>query len=150
MPLTNLLSLTVALFVAAVAYAFRNRVIDSFKRFEARNAARRAEEVRALFDRYAHYRQTIQIAEEQVEAVMKITVPDARAGQPVERYLFLGVQYATRAEAEAARYAEVIGKARDFYIDLDRAWLPRRWWREPMAPALPDPKKQNKFTPPPL
>jgi hypothetical protein len=139
MPLTNLLTLVVTFVIGALLYCFRNRVLAPFRRFEARNAERRAEEARALFDRYAHYRQTVKLAEEQVEDVTRIQVRDERTGKPVERFLFLGVQYASRTEAEAARYAEIIGKARDFYIDLDRTWLPRRAGREPLASVFPDP-----------
>src|SRR6266550_2765733 len=133
--LTNLFTLALTFLIAALLYRFRDRVLAPFRRFEARNAARRAEEARALFDRYAHYHQTMKVAEEQIEEVTKIKVADERTGQPVERFVFLGIRYTTRAEAEAARHAEIIAKARDFYIDLDRIWLPRRWWREPLAAA---------------
>src|SRR5437868_6081053 len=126
MPIANLLTVVLLFFVAALFYRFRQRLIAPLQRFEARNAQRRADEARALFDRSAHYRQTLHLAEEQFEEVTKITVPDERTGKPVERFLFLGVQYATRTEAEAARYAEVVGKAREFYIELDRNWLPGR------------------------
>jgi hypothetical protein len=146
MPIENLLILVLLFFAGALFYRFRTRVLAPFRRFEARNAQRRADEARALFDRHAHYRQTLQIAEEQVEAVEKIKVADERTGQPVERFLFLGVQYATLAEAEGARYAEVVGKARDFYIDLDRNWLPRHGRYEPMGPALPAPPKPDPVT----
>jgi len=148
MPLTNLLTLVLTFLIGALLYRFRDRVLEPFRRFDARNAARRAEEARALFDRNAHYRQTMQLAEEQVEEVMKVKVPDERTGQPTERFIFQGVQYATRADAEAVRYAEIIGKARDFYIDLDRVWLPRRWWREPPASALADLTRQDRVRPP--
>ena len=145
MPLTNLLTLTIVFVAAALLYGFRNRVMAPLRRFEARNAQRRAEEARALFDRYAHYRQTLKVAEEQVEEVMKIQVADERTGQLVDRYLFLGTQYATRTEAEAARYAEIVGMARDFYIDLDTNWLPRGTKRyEPLSAALPPPKAPDR------
>jgi len=143
MPLTNLLTLTIVFVAAAVIYAFRNRLMAPLRRFEAQNAERRAEEARALYDRYAHYRQTLKVAEEQVEEVAKIQVSDERTGQPVDRYLFLGVQYATRTEAEAARYAEIVGLARDFYIDLDTNWLPRGTKRhEALSAILPPPSKK--------
>ena len=66
-----------------------------------RNIARRAEEARALFDGYAHYRQTVELAEEQVEEVTKFRTTDARTGEPVDGYIFLGVQYATRARGRS-------------------------------------------------
>ena len=141
---TNLITLVLLFLAGALFYKFRDRVFTPLRRFEARNAQRRAEEARALFDRYAHYRQTLQIAEEQIEEVTKIKIADPRTGQPVDRFLFLGVQYGTRTEAEAARYAEVVGKARDFYIDLDRNWLPGRQRYEPLAPSLPAPPRTDR------
>lgn len=148
--MSNLLSLALIFLGAALAYAFRNRVIGAFRRFEARNAARRAEELRALMDRYAHYRQTVQFAEEQVEEVTKVMVPDERTGEPVSRYLLLGAYYADRKEAEAVRRALVVEKAREFYIDLDRIYLSRGRRPQPpfAAPALTDPSKHETYTPP--
>jgi len=150
MPLWNLLYVALILLSAALIYKFRLRILLPLRRFEANNAARRAEEARALFDRYAHYRQTVQLAEEQVEEVTKLKVPDPRTGEPLDRYVFLGLTYATRREAEAARHAAVIEKAREFYIDLDRMYLSRRGWRERKSdlPALSDHAKSDKVTPP--
>lgn len=148
--MSGLLSLLVMFLGAALIYAFRRRIIGALQRFEARNALRRAEEARALFDKYAHYRQTIQSAEEEIEPVAKLTVPDERTGEAVDRYLFLGVIYASRNEAEAVRRAAVVEKAREFYIDLDRIFLSRRPRPQPFvgASALPDPSKQETYTPP--
>ncbi len=150
MPVWNLVSVALIFLAAALFYRFRQRILMPLRRFEANNAARRAEEARALFDRYAHYRQTVQLAEEQVEEVTKLRAADARTGEPVERYVFLGVSYATRREADTARHAAVVEKAREFYIDLDRMYLSRRGWREPRGtvPALTDPSKTEKVTPP--
>ena len=148
--MSNLLSLFLIFAAAILIYGFRRRIIEPLRRFEARNAQRRADEARALFDRYAHYRQTVQFAEEEVEEVMKIAVADTRTGEPVTRYLFLGEQFATRDEAEARRYAVVVEKARAFYQDLDRIYLSRgRRPPPPMAaPGLPDPSKHETYTPP--
>ena len=149
--MSNLLSLILIFIAGALIYRFRERIVGSLRRFEARNAQRRADEAQARFDRYAHYRQTVQFAEEQVEPVTKISVPDERTGEPVSRYLFLGAQFATRQEAEAARYAVIVEKAREFYIDLDRIYLARRGRPHPPAAAglgLPDPSKQETYTPP--
>ena len=136
MVIWNLLTVAGILAVVAVFLAFRERIEGAFRRFEARNAARRADEARALFDGYAHYRQTVELAEEQVEEVMKVREPDARTGEPVERYVFQGIQYGTRREAEAARHEEIVGKAREFYMELDQMYLGRRGWREPDLPPL--------------
>jgi hypothetical protein len=150
MPLWNLLSVVAFLLTAALIYKFRLRILAPLRRFEANNAARRAEEARALFDRYAHYRQTVQLAEEQVEEVQKLKVADPRTGEPVERYLFLGAQYGTRREAELARHEAVVEKAREFYIDLDKIYLGRRGWRGSRAtpPALEDRSAPERSTPP--
>jgi hypothetical protein len=148
--MSNLLSLAFAFFGAALLYGFRGRVLGALRRFEARNAQRRTDEARALIDKYGHYRQTVQFADEHIEEVAKITATDERTGEPVSRYLFLGITYATRDEAEAARHAEVIAKAREFYLDLDRIYLSRRPRREPpVGPAaLTDPSKHETYTPP--
>ncbi len=131
-------------------YGFRDRILTALRRFDARNTRRRAEEARALMDRYAHYRQTVAFAEEQIEPVATLTVSDSRTGEPVTRYVFLGEQYATRKEAEAVRHATVVEKAREFYVDLDQIYLSRRKRSEPTisAPALSDPSKHETYTPP--
>ena len=146
--MTNLISLATIFFTALLIYHFRARILTPLRRFEQRNKERRAEELRALFDRNAHYRQTLALAEEQVEGIEAIKVPDARTGELVERFLFQGMQYATRSDADAARLEEIIGKARDFYIDLDRSFLSRQ--RRPAAAltSLPDSNKHETFTPP--
>ena len=131
-------------------YGFRDRLLAALRRFDARNTRRRAEEARALMDRYAHYRQTVEFAEEQIEPITIFTTSDSRTGEPVTRYVFLGEHYATRKEAEAVRHSAVIEKAREFYIDLDRMYLSRRKRPEPTisAPALSDPSKHETYTPP--
>jgi hypothetical protein len=141
--MSDLFTAVLILFGVVLVFGFRYRILAGLRRFEANNALRRAEEARALFDRYAHYRQTVKFAEEEIEEVTKIRVPDERTGEPVTRYVFLGEQYATRKEAEAARYAAIIEKAREFYKDLDRIYLSRRKRPErPMAagPGLPKPE----------
>ncbi len=148
--ISNLITLALILFGAVLLYGFRGRLLGALQRFEARNARRRAEELRALMDRYAHYRQTVEFAEEQVEPVTIVMVSDSRTGQPVDRYLFLGEHYATRKDAEEARHVVVIEKAREFYIDLYQIYLSRRRRPEPTitAPALSDSAKHETYTPP--
>src|SRR5450432_996128 len=104
LPMSNLLSVILIFFCGVLIYAFRRRIIEPLRRFEARNARRRTEESRALYDNHAHYRQTVEFAQEEIEEVAKISVPDEHTGEPVVRYLFLGDQYATRKEAEAVRF----------------------------------------------
>src|SRR5215467_6332971 len=144
--MSDLFSAVLILFGLILVAAFRYRILARLKRFEANNARRRAEEARALFDKYAHYRQTVQFAEEEVEEVAKVVVADERTGQPVTRYVFLGEQFATRKEAEAARYAAIIEKAREFYKDLDRIYLSGR--RRPERPTAAGPGLPKPETPP--
>jgi hypothetical protein len=138
MPLTNLAILTAVFIAIAVFYYFRGGIIGAVRRFDERNRTRRAEEIQARFDCYAHYRQTLALAEEQIEEVMKIRAKDERTGQPVERFLFHGETFATLKEAEEARYAAVVETARDFYKDLDRTFLTRWRRREAMRRASDD------------
>ena len=149
MPLQNLLIVATILAVVAVFLAFRERIVGALRRFDARNQARRVEEARALFDGYAHYRQTVELAEEQVEEVTKFRTTDARTGESVDAYVFLGVHYATRREAEAARHAAIVEKAREFYMELDQIYLGRRGSKEYGGlPALTDGSKREKVRPP--
>ena len=73
MPIQNLLIVAVILAVVGALHGVPDRIVGALKRFDARNTARRAEEARALFDDYAHYRQTVELAEEQVEEVTEIS-----------------------------------------------------------------------------
>ena len=130
MPLSNLFTIALAFAAAAGLYRFRAPISAAFRRFEARNEARKAEEWRARFDGLAHYRQTVALAEEQFEPVSTIRVPDRRTGTAVTHNLFLGEEYATLKEAEEVRHAAVIGRARDFYRDLDRIYLSRQGPRD--------------------
>ena len=133
--MSNLLILTVSFLVAALVYRFRERILSPLRQFDSRNIARRTEEMRSRYDRYAHYRQTLQIAEEQIEEVTKIMVADPRTGRPVPRFLFDRMEYATLAEAAAVRHQAVVAKARNFYVDLDRIYLSRRGPRDPTVEA---------------
>ena len=143
--MANLLTLVAAFIPAALLYRFRARITGALKRFDARNRARRLEEITERFDRNAHYRHTVQLAEEQFETVQTVSRSDERTGTPVERYVFLGVEYATPAEAEAARHAAVIASARSFYLDLDRTMLGRRR-RDPTV-ATGDDRQSRRFNP---
>ena len=132
----------IALIVLAVtaAVALRRQIWRALRRFDAKNAERRMQEFRSAFDQFSHYRQTLDLVEEQVEDVSVVSVPDQRTGEPVTRYVFLGTWYATRKEAEEARHAVVIEKAREFYVDLDRVFLSRRWGWARRA-AIPPPAR---------
>ncbi|MCH8858327.1 MAG: hypothetical protein IID54_01960 [Proteobacteria bacterium] len=126
----NIFLIAVVFFAGALLFRFGGPILDSLRRFDARNAARRREEFHSRFDPHAHYRQTLRLAEDQVEEVTKIMVPDSRTGIMVPRYVFLGVQFASDTEAQDARRAAVTEKARAFYTELDRLWLKPRQERD--------------------
>jgi len=144
--ISDLITVAILLSAALLAYAVHRPVLAALRRFEARNAERRLQEYKSAMDRYAHYRQTVQFVDEQIEPVMRETVADERTGEPVTRYVFLGISYATLQDAEAARHAVVVEKAREFYVDLDRVFLSR--WRRSRSTALTDQSKHQKWTPP--
>lgn len=100
-------------------YRFRVPLTRILRRFDKRNAERKAEQARQRLDAHAHYRETIRLADEQVEHVVPIAIGEDKNGASVYRYLFGRQQYMTRADAEAARYNAVIAKAREFYSELD-------------------------------
>ena len=138
----NILLIAAVFFAGVLLYRFSGSILGSLHRFDARNAARRNEEFRSRFDPHAHYRQTLRLAEDQVEEVTKIMVSDARTGVMVPRYLFLGTQYASKGEAQDVRRIVVAKKARAFYTELDRLWLKQRRKRgaKKIPPSLPPPK----------
>lgn len=120
------LYVTAGLVLAAIlAYRFHRGILGALSRFDARNVARKTQEARDRHDRLAHYRHTVQLAEEQVDVVTEIAVPDERTGSPVSRFLFAGEVFASREDAEAARQDAVVAKAREFYVELPAA-LSRR------------------------
>ena len=122
----DLVVLAVLFVLGAALYKYRARIVAVLRRFDERNARRRFEELRDRYDGTAHYKHTLRLAEEQVEEVTTVKVADERTGMPVTRYLFQGKQFVSRSEAEAARREAIAGKARDFYVDLDKTFLGRR------------------------
>ena len=124
--MNNLLQTTVLIFIGILLYHFRGRIIFWFRRFDANTQARHREEIQDRRDANAHYKHTMRLAEEQVEDVQEITVPDERTAHPVKRYLFEAIVYATRDEAEQARAVAIGAIARGFYMDLPRALAERR------------------------
>lgn len=94
------------------------RVLMALQRFDQR---RRDADLQAYFDRMnpnAHFRQTVDQIGEATPAIEPFTTTNARDPRAVWR----GEIYATRTDAEAARWRHVIMQARDFYVDLDRAY----------------------------
>ena len=146
--MSNLIQVVLVLAGFLLVIGTYRPVLRALRRFEARNAERRMQELQSAMDQYAHYRQTIQLVEEEVEPVSPVTVSDERTGQPITRYVFLGTTYATKKDAEAARFAAVVEKAREFYIDLDRIFLSRRRGWTSAVPTLSDPTKTYTRDPP--
>ncbi len=119
--MTNLLWACAAIAVCLVMVRFRDRILGALKRFDQENVARIARQQQDLKDPSAHIRHTLEIADEQVEAVEEISVPDRRTGQPVAHYLFEAQVFASREEAEQMRAARVAVVARRFYQELPEA-----------------------------
>jgi hypothetical protein len=124
--LGQLLTIFAVLLVAILAYRYHRPVLAALKRFDDANRARIEGEIRDRTDSLAHFRHTLKIAEEQVEEIGEITVPDERTGQPVTRYVFEGEVYADRREALRAREEKVRVKARAFYMELPAALAARK------------------------
>ena len=117
---------TAGLILAAIiAYRFHRPILAALARFDARNTRRKIAEIRDRQDRHAHYKHTLELAEEQVDVVTETTVIDKRTGEPVSRFLFAGEMFGTREDAAEARQAAVVAKAREFYVELPTA-LTRR------------------------
>jgi hypothetical protein len=115
-----------ALVVLAVILLLHPRVQGMFRRFDLRNRTRIAAEHQDRRDHLAHFRHTMTLAEEQVEQVQPITVPDERTGTPVTRYLFEGETFANESDAKLVREAKMRAIALGFYKDLPAALRARR------------------------
>ena len=111
---------------AILLYHFHRPILRSLERFDATNAARRAEEMRDRQDQLAHFKHTMRLAEEQVEEISEITIAEPRTGSPVKRFLLAGEMFASREEAETIRKELVVAKARTFYVELPAALARQR------------------------
>jgi hypothetical protein len=143
----NIILLTAFFAAAAAVYHFRKPILAALKRFDDRNAARKAEEIYERRDRFAHYRRAVLTAEEGLEEVIEVVVSGPRTGEKLKRYVFLGEQFATREEGLRARRIRAIEIARDFYAELDGTSISRRPAHEP-APTGALPAPDDKVTPP--
>jgi len=119
--MTDLLWACAGIMVCLLMVRFRDRILGALKRFDEQNVARAARQRQDLKDPSAHIRHTLEMADEQVEPVEEITVPDRRTGQPVAHYLFQAQVFATREEAEEMRARRVEVVARRFYQELPTA-----------------------------
>ncbi|MGZ6005881.1 MAG: hypothetical protein ACXWKS_00320 [Rhizomicrobium sp.] len=124
--LRDLLTTSAFIAVMLVIYRFRRDIVAAFVRFDHRNVKRIEDEQRDRTDPIAHFRHTLRVAEEQVEEVSEITVPDERLGTPVTRFVFEGEQFATRFDAERVRAEKIRSIARGFYVELATALAQRK------------------------
>ena len=90
--------------------------------FERINQRRRDAELQAFYDRMnpnAHFRQTIDAINDETAPVEAFaTLP----GSGDLRAVWRGQIFATREDADAARWRHVLMQARDFYKDIDRMY----------------------------
>lgn len=124
--LAPLIEIAVLIAAGLILYRFHRQMLQALRRFDARNRARKIQEIRDRGDHLAHFRHTLQRAEEQVEEVSTIVVADERTGTDATRYLFEGEQFATKDDAERARQDKVRALARNFYLELPGALAQRR------------------------
>ena len=120
--------ITTALFVLAgiLLVRFWPRISGTVNRFDAQVRDRRMQEIRDRADALAHFRHTLKLAEEQVDVVSAVTVPDERTAQPVTRWLFEGEAFATEEDAKRVREDKMRAIARGFYMDLPAALRARK------------------------
>lgn len=116
--LRDILTMAAVILAGLLIYHFRKPILSVLAGFDARNIARRRQELEDRRDPVAHYKHTLRLAEEQVEDVQLFETHDERTAEPVTRYLFEGETFASRDEAEAARQRAIVAKARTFYMEL--------------------------------
>lgn len=110
--------MTLAVLIAAWPF-WGPRVNGFFMRLDER---RREAELQALYDRSnpnAHFRQTVDAINEEIPAVETFAKAE---GARDPRAIWKDQIFATREEADAARWRHVLITARDFYKDLDRMY----------------------------
>ena len=122
----NLTNVTLIALAAIALFWLWPRLTAAFKRFDEDNRARIERQWRERGDRDAHIRHTLDVAEEQVEAIIEVRETDPRTATPVTRYAFEGAWYASRDEAEQVRAQKIGDIARGFYRDLPAALAARR------------------------
>jgi len=124
--LWNLITTGLLLIAALAVYGLWPRISAALGRFDAANRARIEGQLRDRHDRDAHFRHTLDVAQEQVEEVVEVSETDPRTATAVKRYVFEGVWYADRDEAERVRAQKIGDIARGFYRDLPAALAARR------------------------
>jgi len=106
----------VALTLAMIGWRiWGHRITDILRRFDQ---SRRDADLQAFFDRMnpnAHFRQS-------VEQINDDTPPVEALDSPGKGATWNGKRFASREEAEAERWRQVLTQAREFYRDLDRTY----------------------------
>ena len=110
-----------ALFILGAILLLHPRTLAFLRGIDDRNRARIESERNDRRDHTAHFRHTLDLAQEQVEAVSAITVADERTGMPVKRFLFEGETFASEEDAEAVRAQKMRAIALGFYKELPAA-----------------------------
>ena len=93
--------------------------LPALKRFDAQNVSRIEQQERDKADPNAHFRHTMEMADEQVEEVQEIKVGS------LSHFLFEAEIFASREEAEEMRARRVGVVARRFYEELPAALMSR-------------------------
>jgi hypothetical protein len=122
----NLTTAVLTVIAALALYWLGPKIVNAFKRFDDENRDRIESEWRDRRDHAAHFRHTLEVAQEQVDEILEVGETDPRTGTPVKRYVFEGVRYATRDEAEYVRAEKIGDIARGFYHDLPAALAARK------------------------
>lgn len=97
------------------------------RRFDEDNVRRIVQQEQDKFDPDAHFRHTLEMADEQVEAVQEIKVGS------ITQYLFETEIFLTRDEAEMKRAERIGVMARRFYAELPAALTARNPRRAPLS-----------------
>ena len=124
--IANLISTVLFVLVVIVIARFWPQISGVIRRFDTQVRDRRAQEIRDRGDATAHFRHTLKLAEEQVDDVTSVIVPDERTAQPITRWQFAGETFASEADARRAREDTVRTIARGFYMDLPAALRARK------------------------
>ena len=115
-----------AAFVLAMIALYRFGV-PLLRRFDEDNVRRIIQQERDKSDPNAHFRHTLEMANEQVEEVQEIKVG------AVTQYLFETEIFLSREEAEQRRAERVGVLARRFYAELPAALTSRSEQRSPLS-----------------
>lgn len=107
--------------LAVIAGILIPRIRTALQRFDTENRQRIARDHADRRDKNAHFRHTVEIAEEQVDDITEVQGTDPRTGTPVTHYLFEGDSFTSRDAAEQARTRRVYEIAKGFYVELPKA-----------------------------